>query len=215
MVPSDSTVNPASTQPEKTTTRLVKPSTVLVADDEHLIASGIAANLTACGYHVVGPAADGAEAIRLCELLQPDLALLDIRMPRVTGLEATSRIYGDLGIPVVILSAFSDPDYVAEANRAGVFGYILKPITQDQLKVAIPVAWGRFVEHMQSKGEASALRTRLEDRKIIEQAKWVIVKRKGMDEPDAMRLLQKQARNNRRALVEVARSVLENGSLFS
>lgn len=190
------------------------PSRILVADDDHIIAAGLAANLTDLGYTVVGPARDGHEAVELARQLKPDLALLDIRMPRLDGLAAAEAIYREMGIPVVILSAFSDPDFVDSATQIGVFGYLLKPVSADQLRVNLSIAWGRFSDAVAAREEVSALRTRLSERKFIEQAKWIIVKRRGIEEDEAMRLLQKQARNNRRPLVEVARGVIENADLF-
>lgn len=190
------------------------PHRVLVADDEHLVASGVAVNLRELGYEVIGPASDGDEAVAMCEQMHPDMALLDIRMPKRDGLAAAEVVFRQMGIPVMIFSAYSDPDYVASGNRVGVFGYLLKPVTQDQMRVGISVAWGRFLDYANQHTEILSLRDRLEQRKIIEQAKWILVKRRGIDEPDAMRMLQKQARNNRRTLVDVAKSVLENEQLF-
>ncbi|UCD75958.1 MAG: response regulator [Phycisphaerales bacterium] len=193
----------------------VLPRRLLIADDEHLVAAGLAANLDELGYSVIGPAANGDEAIELCRTEKPDMALLDIRMPKKDGLAAAEIIYKRMRIPVVIFSAYSDPEYVDAGNRIGVFGYILKPVTQDQLRVGISVAWSRFLDSISQSTEIRGLKERLEHRKIIEQAKWVIVKRKEVPEPEAMKLLQRQARNNRRTLVDVARSVLENEALFS
>jgi response regulator NasT len=190
------------------------PERILIADDEHLVASGLAVNLRELGYEVLGPASDGEEAIELCRKSKPDMALLDIRMPRKDGLAAAEVIFKHMGVPVMILSAYSDPDYVTDGNRVGVFGYLLKPVTQDQMRVGLSVAWGRFLDFASQNGEINSLKERLEHRKLIEQAKWVIVKRKGVDEPEAMKLLQRQARNNRRTLVDVARSVLENSEIF-
>lgn len=190
------------------------PARLLVADDEHLVASGVAMNLRELGYEVIGPAADGEEAVQMCREHHPDMALLDIRMPKKDGLSAADAIYRSMGIPVMIFSAFSDPEYVTSGNRVGVFGYLLKPVAPDQMRVGISVAWGRFLDSLNQSSEILSLKDRLEQRKIIEQAKWVIVKRKGVDEPEAMKMLQKQARNNRRTLVDVARSVLENQDLF-
>lgn len=191
------------------------PSKLLVADDETLVASGVAVNLRELGYEVVGPASDGDEAIELCRVKQPDMALLDIRMPKKDGLVAADIIFRNMNIPVMIFSAYSDPEYVTSGTRVGVFGYLLKPVTPDQMRVGISVAWGRFLDYMHRNSEIVTLKERLEHRKIIEQAKWIIVKRKGIDEPEAMKLLQKQARSNRRTLVDVARSVLENENLFN
>jgi response regulator NasT len=190
------------------------PARLLVADDEHLVASGVAVNLRELGYDVVGPAVDGDEAVALCRRHSPDMALLDIRMPKKDGLAAADIIFRSMGIPVMIFSAFSDPEYVTSGNRVGVFGYLLKPVTPDQMRVGISVAWGRFLDSMNQSNQISSLKDRLEQRKIIEQAKWIVVKRKGIDESEAMKLLQTQARNNRRTLVDVARTVLENQDLF-
>jgi response regulator NasT len=190
------------------------PATILVADDEHLVASGIAANLTELGFQVIGPASGGEEAVRLCRTIKPDMALLDVRMPGLDGLAAASVIFQQLSIPVVILSAYSDEQYVDEAQEVGVFGYLLKPVTQDQLRAAITVSWARFRDHALQAVEIQALKQRLEDRKVIEQAKWILVKRKGVEEPEAMRLLQRQARSTRRTLPDVARAIVENEELL-
>ena len=116
---------------------------------------------------------------------------------------------------VILLTAFHDSTILEQATDAHVFSYLVKPIDKTQLESAITIAWNRYDEFSRLRQETTDLRQALEDRKVIEQAKWVIVQRKSMDEPDAMRLLQRQARNNRRTLVEVARSVLENDKLFS
>lgn len=190
------------------------PARVLVADDEHLVATGMAESLRELGYEVIGPAADGDEAIELCETALPDIALLDIRMPRKNGLAVAEEVFQRLGIPVVIFSAFSDDEYVEASKRVGVFGYLLKPVTRDQLRVGISVAWGRFLDHVGQSSEIDRLKCRLEDRKIVEQAKWIIVQRKGLTEPEAMRLLQRRARDNRRPLVDISRSLLEGDELL-
>lgn len=190
------------------------PSKILIADDEHLVANGLASNLKELGYFVIGPAADGDEAIELSEAMQPDLALLDIRMPKKNGLDAAEVLFNDMAIPVIIFSAYSDPEYVDAGTRLGVFGYMLKPVTQDQLRVNISVAWSRYLDAAEKNSEITALKQRLEDRKLIEQAKWLIVERKSIPEPEAMKMLQRQARNNRRTLVDVSKSLLENQNLF-
>ena len=188
---------------------------VLVADDEHLVAAGIIHSLTELGYTVVGPARDGHEAIELCRSDSPDLALLDIRMPNCDGLEAAAIVFQQLHIPVVILTAYSDPEYVSMAAESGVFGFLLKPASHDQLRVCLDVAWGRFCEYVNQDERIDALSQRLEDRKSIEQAKWLIVKHKQVSEPEAMKLLQKQARDTRQPLVDVAQSILQNMNLLS
>lgn len=189
-------------------------TSILVADDEHLVAGGIAANLAELGFTVVGPASDGQEALDLCRNARPDMALLDIRMPRLDGLAAAKAIHEELGIPVVLLSAYADPEFIDRAGQAGTYGYLLKPITPDQLRAAVTVAWSRHCAAAERRAEILALQERLENRKIIEQAKWILVDRKGLDEPEAMRRLQRHARNNRRTLVDIAQSIIENLDLF-
>ena len=190
------------------------PRKLLLADDEHLVASGLASSLEELGYTVIGPATDGDEAIELCRSHQPDLALLDIRMGRTNGLEAAEVLFNELATPVIIFTAYCDEKYIETGARIGIFGYLLKPVPKEQLRAAISVAWGRYLAWVQQNFEIGKLRTRLEDRKIIEQAKWTIVARKGVTEPEAMKMLQMHARNSRTALVDVARSVLENGTLL-
>lgn len=191
------------------------PKRILVADDEHLVATGICASLTELGYQVIGPTADGNETIKLCEREKPDLALLDIRMPKMNGLEAAKTIFKQFGLPVMILSAYSDPEYVSIAAEIGVFGFLLKPASQDHLRVSIEVAWRRYQDYIDKGLEIGSLKQRLNDRKTIEQAKWFIVQRKGNTEPEAMKMLQKQARNTRRTLIEVANSILDNVEIFA
>lgn len=191
-----------------------RPERLLLADDEHLVAAGIKSNLVDLGYAVIGPASDGEEAVELARTMRPDLALLDIRMPRKTGIEAGEIIYKQFGIPVMMISAFSDPAYLRASNNFQTFGYLLKPVTQDELRVSIEIAWSRYLDFVAQREHIDRLKQRLDDRKLIEQAKWIIVKKKDVTEPDAMKILQKQARNNRRTLVDVARSVIENENLF-
>jgi response regulator NasT len=184
------------------------PKRILVADDEHLVAAELTASLADLGYTTIGPAVDGHAAIELARTSTPDLALLDIRMPKVNGLEAAKALFKDLGIPVIILSAYSDPEYVENAMEAGVFAYLIKPAQRDQIRAAINIAWGRFLAHVECQIENQALARKLEERKIIEKAKWLLVSRKNMQEPDAMKFLQKSARDARRTLVDVASEVL-------
>lgn len=191
-----------------------RPTTILIADDEHLVAEGMKDHLEALAFKVIGPAGDGQEAMELCTKFRPDMAVLDIQMPDVTGIEAADRIFTELAIPVVIFSAYSDSTYLESCTEAGVFGYILKPVTRDQLRVGIDIAWNRYLDWASQQDEIQELKERLDQRKIIEQAKWILVKRKNVEEPEAMKMLQKQARNNRKTLIEVATAVVDSDSLL-
>lgn len=193
---------------------LDRPRRVLVADDEHLVATDLAMTLGELGYLVLGPAVDGEAAVDLAQITHPDLALLDIRMPKRDGLTAASQIYHDLGVPVIILSAYSDSTAVAAAQEAGVFGYLVKPASANQLRAAIDVAWGRFVDSLRDQEEIAALERKIEDRRIIERAKWILVQRKQLTEEEAMRTLQRQARQSRKKMAEVAQLLIDASELL-
>ena len=122
------------------------PDRILVADDEHLVGRHTMSALKMLGFEVIGPAKNGAEAVSLVEREQPDLAILDIRMPDKSGLEAAREIWDRFQVPVVILSAFSNDRYLEQACKTGVFGYLIKPAMMDDLRVAIGVAWSRYLD---------------------------------------------------------------------
>jgi len=189
----------------------LRPVRILVADDEYLVALDIISQLGACGYTSVGPAPSGNEAVRLARTTIPDLALLDVRMPDGDGLSAAKVIFNELSIPVVILSAYTDEKTLAAARDAGVFAYLVKPSHANQLRATIEVAWGRFQTFMAEREEADLARRRLEERKVIERAKWALVQRTGVDEPTAMRLLEEHARSRGERLITVAERVVAHG----
>ncbi|MDG2094812.1 MAG: response regulator [Phycisphaerales bacterium] len=199
---------------DQNNTRNTSPLKILVADDELMIATFLASNLEDLGYEVVGPTNNGESVIKLCHEQSPDLALLDIQMPKVDGIEAACRIFKEQNIPTVILSAYADPEYVEAGNKIGIFGYLLKPVTKDQLRVGLEVAWARFIDWSDKRDKVEELQERLEQRKLIEQAKWIVVKRKQVDEPEAMRMLQKQARNNRKPLITVAQAIVDSEDIL-
>lgn len=190
------------------------PGVVLVAEDEHLLARSLQNDLSELGFEVVGPARNGKEAVDLARQRRPDLALLDIRMPEMDGLAAAEVLFGEMGVPVVILSAYSDTCYVEAGARIGVFGYLLKPVGLDELRVTLAVAWSRFTRQAELSGEVERANRKLEERKVIEKAKGLLMKTRGVDEEEAMRTLQRQARDARRPMAEVARSLLDMHSPF-
>jgi len=185
-----------------------RPHRVLVAEDEHLVATNLTMMLGDLGYTVL-LATDGQEAVEMARTAKPDIVLMDIRMPRRDGLSAAKEVFQEFGVPVVILSAYSETAEVNGAQQAGVFGYMVKPVQREQLRVGLDIAWHRFKLHEAEAGEARKLRKRLDERRVIEQAKWAMVSGKGMTEPDAMKALQKRARDSRTQLVDVAATVLK------
>lgn len=188
-----------------------KPLSILVADDEHLVAIELAFSLGALGHSVVGPVADGRAAVEAARRHLPDMALLDIRMPGLDGLSAAREMGGALDIPCVIISAYSEAEYIRAAGSFGAVGYLVKPIQDDQLRVCIDLAWRRFCVHTVGRMEVRSLRKRLEDRKLIEQAKWRLVQAGGFTERQAHALLTSYARDTRQPVARVALAVVRKG----
>ena len=192
-----------------------QPTHVLLAEDDELLAKGLSLHVQQLGYCVVGPAANGQQAIELATQHKPDLALMDIRMPVVSGLDAAAVLFEQLGIPVILLSAHCDQEYVKAGQRVGVFGYLVKPVTVDQIRVNIAVAWARYGQHLALHGQVEELKTALEDRKFIERAKGLLMDKLGLGENEAMSRLKKQARDSRRRLSDLARVLVESKQLFA
>jgi response regulator NasT len=186
-----------------------KAGRILVADDEHLAALSLEQSLHDLGYTTVGPAHDGEHAIELGYSTHPDLALLDVRMADdFDGVDAARFLFEELRIPTVIVSAYSDPRQVEESTIPGVFGYVLKPVAREQLRAAIEVAWARTRQCCAQEHEIQRLKGAIDDRNAVERAKRSLVERHEIDEGEAMRRLRKMAREARRSLAEIARTLL-------
>lgn len=184
---------------------------IAVADDEALIRRYFDEILPDLGHEVVAAAADGAELIAACRREQPDLVISDIRMPGVDGIEAALSIFAARPVPIILVSAFHDDDLVERAARSQAMAYLVKPIERANLEAAIPLAMRSFETIQELQQEAAALRQSLEDRKVIERAKGLLMKNLALDEADALRAMQKMACDKNKRLIEVARLVLAAG----
>ena len=200
------------TTPAAEDTREAKPveRRVLVAEDEALIRLDLVEMLREEGYQVVGEAGDGQEAVRLADELRPDLVILDIKMPKMDGIEAASNIAGERIAPVVILTAFSQRDLVERARDAGAMAYLVKPFAKRDLVPAIELAVSRFTEVQALEAEVNDLNERLEARKTIEKAKGLLMSKHSLSEPESFRWLQRTAMDRRTTMKAVAQAVLEN-----
>ncbi|MFZ5830101.1 MAG: ANTAR domain-containing response regulator [Planctomycetota bacterium] len=182
---------------------------IAVADDEADMRDYFARVLPVLGHEVVAVARNGRELVEQSLIARPDLLVVDVRMPVMDGLEAVREICAAIPTPAIVVSAYSDAELVRRAMEECVMAYLIKPIKQTDIEPAIAIAISRYGEMEQLRQETADLRRSLEDRKIIERAKGVLMKRMRLDEPEALRRLQKMASESNRRLVEVARGVIE------
>jgi response regulator NasT len=190
------------------------PLRIAVADDELFMRHYLQETLSLMGHEVVCLAETGRELVTLCRELKPDLVITDIQMPDMDGLDAAAQIYGDELIPVIVISAHHESEHIERAERKHVAGYLVKPIKQEDLAPAIAVVMSRFREFQALCREADDLRQALEDRKNIERAKGILMKRAGLDEDQAFRRLQKLASEKSRRLVEIAQMIVTADEAF-
>lgn len=181
---------------------------VVVAEDEALIRMDVVATLQEAGYLVVGEGANGEEAVELATELDPDLVVMDIKMPKMDGISAAEKI-SELKIPVVLLTAFSQADLVARAADAGAMAYVTKPFKPSDLLPAIQIALSRHEELTSLEAEISDLNDRLETRKLMDRAKGLLQSKMKLSEPDAFRWIQKASMDRRLTMAQVAKAVIE------
>ena len=188
---------------------------IVVADDERNMHEYLQEALPRLGHVVVGVAQTGRELVELCRATQPDLVITDIKMPDMDGLAATEEICRETPIPVIVVSAYHDPQFIERATQNHVLAYLLKPIRQHDLEPAISLAMRRFEQFQTLRRETTDLRQALDERKTIERAKGLLMKRERIDEQEAFRRLQKLAMNQNRKLIEVAQMVLSVSEVFA
>ena len=188
------------------------PLRVVIAEDEAIIRMDLRETLEEEGYEVIGETGRGDQAVELVRGLQPDLAILDIKMPGLDGLEAARIINGEKICGVLMLTAFSQREVVEQARDAGALAFLVKPFQKSDLSPAIAVAMGRFRELRSLTGEIDALGEQLESRKVIDRAKGVLIDELAMGESDAFAFIQRTAMSERTRMRDVADRILD-GSL--
>ncbi len=187
---------------------MTTPLRIVVADDEPDMREYFRRLLPRIGHQVVAAAENGRELIELCREHQPDLVITDIKMPDMDGIEAAVRVYQERPVPFILVTAFHDPELIARAEADHILAYLVKPIKPPDLEPSIALAVRRFEQFQALRKEAADLRQAMEDRKVIERAKGVVMKRSGLDEQDAFRRLQRLASDKNRKLVDIANMVL-------
>ena len=181
---------------------------VVIAEDEAIIRMDLRETLEEEGYTVVGETGRGDEAVELVRNLEPDLAILDVKMPGLDGLQAAGLINREKLSAVLILTAFSQREIVEQARDAGALAFLVKPFQKSDLVPAIEVAIGRFRELRDMSGEISALGEQLEARKTIDRAKGLLIDECGMRESDAFGFIQRTAMSERTRMRDVAERIL-------
>ena len=192
-----------------------KPLRILIADDEALTRMGLQAMLADMGHKVVGAAAEGLRALRLAFETQPDLAILDIKMPGMDGLAVAEEIAEQCPLPVVMLTAYSERELVQRAAATEtVQAYLVKPIREAELVPAIELATARFAEWQALQQEAADRQEALATREIVGQAKAVLMERSGLGEREAFLEIQHRARRQRQTMRQVAEDILNDQTPF-
>lgn len=192
------------------------PKRVVIAEDEAIIRLDLKEILETEGYEIVGETGRGDDAVDLVQRHEPDLAILDIKMPGIDGIEAARRIASDTKVPVLILTAFSQRNLIEEARDAGVSAYLVKPFQRGELIPAIEVALARFEEyraieeeHARLAGEVATLEGKLETRRMVDRAKGVLMDHHGLGEAEAFSFVQRNAMQRRIPMRDVAQEVLD------
>lgn len=187
---------------------------LLICEDEGLTALRLQKSLRALGYPVVGEAKDGEEAVTLAARLRPDAILMDVRMPKLDGIQATEHIMRECPTAIVMVTAFSEQELVRQALEAGASEYLVKPVREEQLAPAIAVAISKFSQFRALGTEIQDLKETLEARKFIERAKGILMQRRKYSEDEAFRQLQKVSRERRQTMKETAQQVIAAAELL-
>lgn len=181
---------------------------ILIADDESIIRLDLKKILEKMGHRVVAEASDGKTAVELARKHELDLAILDIKMPEMDGLDAAKIVTEEKICPVLLLTAYSQQDLIDRAKEAGVFGYLVKPFREADLLPAIEIAISRYKEMEALEQEVGTLQDALETRKLVDRAKGILIDRRGMKEQEAFRWIQLQSMNTRKSMREIAEAII-------
>jgi len=181
---------------------------IVIADDESIIRMDLRGMLEQMGHTVIGEAGDGIKAVAMIRELKPDVAILDIKMPDMDGIDAAKIISNEKLAPVLLLTAYSQMDLIDRAKEAGVFAYLVKPFKESDLMPALEIAIARYREFSEMEREAATLADKLETRKLLDRAKGILMDQHGLSEAEAFRRIQVQSMNTRRPMKEVAEAII-------
>ena len=181
---------------------------LVIADDESLIRMNLKETLVRLGYLVVGEASDGVSTVNLARELRPELVVMDVKMPKLDGIQAAQLLTQERIAPVLLLTAYADRTLAERARDAGVVAYLVKPFREEDLLPAIEVAMGRFAELRNLDKQLTDLQEAMATRKVVERAKGLLMETQGLTEAEAFRKIQQASMNTRKPMQEVAEALL-------
>ncbi|WP_415945695.1 ANTAR domain-containing response regulator [Selenomonas montiformis] len=181
---------------------------LVIADNESIIRMDLREMLEEAGHEIVGEAIDGRKAIELTRMHRPDLVIMDIKMPEMDGITASRKIAEEKLAPVLLLTAFSQPEIVEKAKNSGVLGYLVKPVRESNLFPAMEIALSRWEEMKGMEQELDRLKDSLETRKIADRAKGILMAAHKLSEQEAYRRMQRYAMMKRLSMKEVAEAIV-------
>lgn len=187
---------------------------VLIAEDEELTRQILRTRLEVLGYEVVAEAANGVEAVQLADAHHPAIAIMDIKMPEMDGIEAARQILSHKPCALLFLTSFNEDELVEQAGETGAVAYLMKPFRKEDLGPALEIAYKRFQQIQSQSHEIDRLKETLESRKLIERAKGILMDRHQMSEEEAFRRIHFQARNQNRKMREIAQSIITAADLL-
>ncbi len=185
---------------------------IVIADNESIIRMDLRELLEEAGHEIVGEAKDGFQAVEMARRSRPDLVIMDIKMPHQDGLTAARTITGEGCAPVLLLTAFSQPEIVEKAVESGAMAYLVKPVQENQLFPAMEIALSRWDEMQQMEQELEAAKDSLESRKLLDRAKGILMAKLRLNEQEAYRRIRQYSMQKRKSIKEVAESIIRSAS---
>jgi len=187
---------------------------VLIAEDNAKTRLFLKNQLELLGYSVVGAASNGKDAVEMVAELRPTLVIMDVKMPQMDGIEAARAITAKSVVPIILITGLSSDEMALQAIDAGVFAYLVKPVTKKQLEPAIRLALARYDEFKSLKGEVSDLKDAIETRKVVEKAKGILMKRSNLSEEDAFKMMQTHSQKENKKMRDIADAIISASKLF-
>ena len=181
---------------------------IVIADDEAIIRLDLKEMLTSAGHKVIGEASTGRQALKLVQQKKPDLVIMDVKMPDLDGLAAAKKIHDDDIAPVMLLTAFSQAEFIERAKKAGVLAYLVKPVQESNLFPAVEIAVSRWREIKNLEAELGKLKENLEGRKMLDRARGIIMDTYGLSEAEAYKKIQQYSMKKHKSIKEIAEEII-------